>query len=46
MDNELETDSAGRVVMSKTAPQMLQNQQITAAKSSRIRFAGGGFAIK
>lgn len=46
VEHEVETDSAGRIVMSKTAPQMLQNQQMAAAKSSRIRYAGGGFAIK
>jgi predicted RNase H-like nuclease (RuvC/YqgF family) len=33
-------------LMSKTAPQALQNDQILAAKSARTRFTGGGFAIK
>lgn len=42
----MEVDPSGRVVMSKTAPQLLQNQQVAAAKSSRIRYAGGGYAIK
>ena len=32
-------------VMSKTAPLMLQQQQISAAKSARHRFTGGGFAV-
>lgn len=47
---ELEEDGgsvgAGGPLMSKTAPQMLQNQQSVAAKSARTRYAGGGFAIK
>jgi predicted RNase H-like nuclease (RuvC/YqgF family) len=36
----------GKAIMSKTAPQALQNEQIMAAKSARTRFTGGGFAIK
>ena len=36
----------GAVVMSKTAPQMLQSEQAAAARQARVRYAGGGFAIK
>ena len=36
----------GARMMSKTAPQMLQNEQAAAAKQARTRFAGGGYAIK
>lgn len=32
-------------ILSKTAPQILQQEQINAAKSARHRFAGGGFAV-
>ena len=36
----------GRGLLSKTAPQTLQSDQVTAAKNARTRFTGGGFAIK
>jgi len=44
---EMVDDGNGKriIAMSKTAPQMLQNEQIIAAKSARTRFTGGGFAI-
>ena len=32
--------------LGKSSPQVLQQEQILAAKSSRTRFTGGGFAIK
>jgi chromosome segregation ATPase len=32
--------------MSRTGPQSLHNEQTVAAKSARIKYAGGGFAIK
>ena len=44
MAREMENDGIGGV-LAKTAPQMLQNEQIVAAKNSRTRYAGGGFAI-
>jgi hypothetical protein len=34
------------VVLSKSAPQALQNEQATNARLARTRYAGGGFAIK
>jgi len=34
------------VVMSKSAPYSLQNEQAANARQARTRFAGGGFAIK
>lgn len=47
MVQELEMDaSGGKVALSKTAPVMLQNQQTAVAKGARVRFTGGGFAIK
>lgn len=33
-------------VMSKTAPQLLQQEQAVSARQAKPRFAGGGFAIK
>lgn len=45
MVKEMELEGMGGV-MSKTAPQLLQNEQVVAAKSARTRFAGGGFAIQ
>lgn len=36
----------GARMLSKTAPQILHNEQAMAAKSSKTRFAGGGYAIK
>jgi phosphoserine phosphatase len=44
MTKELEQEGMGGV-MSRTAPQLLQNEQVVAAKSARTRYAGGGFAI-
>jgi len=42
----VEVDGGRKIVaMSKTAPQMLQNEQMIAAKSARTRYTGGGFAI-
>jgi hypothetical protein len=43
---EMEQEANGGVLMSATAPQILQNQQTAAAKGARVRFTGGGFAIK
>ena len=34
------------VVLSKSAPQNLQNEQASNARLARTRYAGGGFAIK
>ena len=34
------------ILLSKTAPQMLQQEQIVSAKNARGRFTGGGFSIK
>eukprot|EP01041_Mallomonas_annulata_P007788 gene7788-15929_t len=34
------------VIMSKSAPQVLQNEQAANARQARTRYAGGGFAIK
>lgn len=45
MLKDMEMEGVGGV-MSRTAPQMLANEQQVAAKSSRTRYAGGGFAIK
>jgi chromosome segregation ATPase len=39
-------DDPGVIVMSKTAPNALRSEQAAAAKQSRTRFAGGGFAVK
>lgn len=39
-------DDNGMIVMSKTAPNALRNEQIAIAKQSRTRFTGGGFAVK
>ena len=36
----------GARLLSKTAPQLLQNQQAVSAKQAKTRFAGGGYAIK
>ena len=44
MSKELEMEGMGGV-LSKTAPQLLQNEQVVAAKNARTRYAGGGFAI-
>jgi predicted nucleic acid-binding Zn ribbon protein len=46
MLREFEEDGQGGVLMSNTAPQVLHSQQLAAAKGSRVRFTGGGFAIK
>lgn len=49
ISKEMFDDGSGKlggVQMSRTAPHSLQNEQIVAAKSSRTRFTGGGFAIK
>ena len=35
-----------QIVMSRTAPQVLQSEQAAAARHARTRYAGGGFAIK
>lgn len=44
---ELEDQNeTGNQLMSKTAPQMLHQEQVLAAKAARSRFAGGGFSIK
>ena len=45
MMREAENEGMGGV-MAKTAPQLLQNEQIVAAKNARTRYAGGGFAIQ
>lgn len=39
-------DDSGVIVMSKTAPSALRNEQVAVAKQSRTRFTGGGFAVK
>jgi mevalonate kinase len=44
MARDLELEGMGGV-MSRTAPQLLQNEQIVQAKGAKTRFAGGGFAI-
>ena len=44
MAKELEMEGVGGV-MSKTAPQMLLNEQQTQARNVQKRFTGGGFAI-
>ena len=45
MLKDMEMEGVGGV-LSRTAPQMLANEQQATAKSSRTRYAGGGFAIK
>jgi chromosome segregation ATPase len=45
MLKDMEMEGVGGV-LSRTAPQMLANEQQVAAKGSRTRYAGGGFAIK
>ncbi len=42
MDHKAENN----IVLSKTAPQILQNEQTINAKNARNRFIGGGYAIK
>jgi len=44
MTKEMEMEGVGGV-MSKTAPQMLLNDQQVQARNSQKRYAGGGFAI-
>ena len=51
MLSETATDIYGNSVqgarlLSKTAPQLLQNEQAVAAKQAKTKFAGGGYAIK
>lgn len=36
----------GMIVMSKTAPNALRNEQVALAKQTRTKFTGGGFAVK
>ena len=42
---DMEMDGVGGA-LSRTAPQMLANQQKVAAKGARTNYTGGGFAIK
>eukprot|EP01035_Chromulina_nebulosa_P019250 gene19250-25102_t len=49
LDNDnsnTQLDNNNNVILSKTAPQLLQNEQIVNAKNARSRFIGGGYAIK
>jgi len=47
LDGSTEMDgNQHTVAMSKTAPLMMKNEQIAAAKQARTKFTGGGFAIK
>ena len=41
-----EAVTGGARLLSKTAPQLLVNEQAMAAKAAKTRFAGGGYAIK
>ena len=45
MLKDMEMDGVGGA-LSRTAPQMLANQQKVAAKGARTNYTGGGFAIK
>lgn len=36
----------GMIIMSKTAPNVLRNEQVALAKQTRTKFTGGGFAVK
>jgi chromosome segregation ATPase len=36
----------GMIIMSKTAPNALRNEQVALAKQTRTKFTGGGFAVK
>eukprot|EP00607_Mallomonas_marina_P000809 CAMPEP_0182435084 /NCGR_PEP_ID=MMETSP1167-20130531/73596_1 /TAXON_ID=2988 /ORGANISM="Mallomonas Sp, Strain CCMP3275" /LENGTH=921 /DNA_ID=CAMNT_0024625717 /DNA_START=57 /DNA_END=2822 /DNA_ORIENTATION=+ len=40
------TDESNGVIMSKSAPYVLQNEQAANARQARTRYAGGGYAIK
>ena len=44
MTKEIDEGIGG--MMSRTAPQAIQNEQLEKAKGARTRFTGGGFAIK
>ena len=45
-NNNASNDPSSAIVMSRSAPQVLQNEQAMAARQARTRYAGGGFAIR